>query len=404
MYGFDPYGTTLGPDNAIWFTDVNGYIGRTTTQGSVTEYPIPSQSSTSGGSIPVGIAAGLDGNLWFTEQNGNRIGLITAGGPITELLPLPTPQSSPGGIVSGPDGALWFTEFNTGNIGRVDLLSHNLTEYPTPTAGSSPQGITVGPDGALWFTEQGVNQIGRITTSGMVVEYAAPPGALPYAIAAGQDLALWFTEEGTNKIARMTTGGSVTNEFPIHTVNSFPSAIVLGPDGAMWFTEQNGNNVGRVDPITFNLTEYPIPAPSNGGTGGQAIGITTGPDGALWVAAYGAGMARTAAAASSDSSTVKIVATNPPGLQVNLDRASTNSTAPVAFPWPNGSLHTLDAIVPPNGTTQYSFAGWSNLKPQSQSQTQTISAGPVPTIYVANVQCSVRAYIPSLPLSPWAVR
>jgi hypothetical protein len=53
---------------------------------------------------------------------GNKIGRITTSGTITEF-PLPTPRSAPQGVTSGPDGAIWFTEFNAGKIGRLSIGS-----------------------------------------------------------------------------------------------------------------------------------------------------------------------------------------------------------------------------------------------------------------------------------------
>jgi virginiamycin B lyase len=56
--------------------------------------------------------------LWFTEHNGNKIGRITTAGVITEF-PIPTAGSTPWGITAGPDGALWFAESNANKIGRI---------------------------------------------------------------------------------------------------------------------------------------------------------------------------------------------------------------------------------------------------------------------------------------------
>jgi virginiamycin B lyase len=42
-----------------------------------------------GASGPYGIAAGPDGALWFTEMRGGRIGRITTGGEVS-AYPLPT--------------------------------------------------------------------------------------------------------------------------------------------------------------------------------------------------------------------------------------------------------------------------------------------------------------------------
>ena len=72
----------------------DGKIGRITTAGDITEFSLPNDASR-----PYGIAAGPDGNLWFTEgyyqqylaeRSASRIGRITTAGVITEY-PLPNP-------------------------------------------------------------------------------------------------------------------------------------------------------------------------------------------------------------------------------------------------------------------------------------------------------------------------
>src|SRR5215203_2454606 len=80
-------------------------------QALTNEFPIPTANSR-----PAGITTGPDGALWFTERGGDKIGRITTAGVITEF-PLPT-AGSPRGITTGPDGALWFTEaLNFNRIG-----------------------------------------------------------------------------------------------------------------------------------------------------------------------------------------------------------------------------------------------------------------------------------------------
>src|SRR5262249_2449669 len=53
---------------------------------------------------------------------GNRIGRITTSGVITEF-PIPTANSAPVGINPGPDGNMWFTEIQGNKVGRVNLIS-----------------------------------------------------------------------------------------------------------------------------------------------------------------------------------------------------------------------------------------------------------------------------------------
>src|SRR4029450_2533598 len=84
---------------------------------SITEFPVPTANSN-----PFGIAPGPDGALWCTEVVANKIGRVTTAGSFTEF-PVPGPAAPPGcrcslrGIAAGPDGALSFTE--PAAIGRV---------------------------------------------------------------------------------------------------------------------------------------------------------------------------------------------------------------------------------------------------------------------------------------------
>src|SRR5215472_1735840 len=67
------------------------------------------------GSNDIGIAVGQDKNLWFTDAGGS-IGKITTAGVITKY-PL-TLNNVPLYIVPGPKQSLWFTEY-LGYIGKV---------------------------------------------------------------------------------------------------------------------------------------------------------------------------------------------------------------------------------------------------------------------------------------------
>jgi len=270
-YDSNPWAITAGPDGNLWFTEsgVGSKIGRITTAGVLTEFPIPTALSK-----PTGITAGPDGNLWFTEYYGNKIGRITTAGVITEF-PIPTPLSEPTGITAGPDGNLWVTENYGNKIGRITTAGV-ITEFSIPTPLSYLYAIAAGPDGNLWFTEYYGNKIGRITTAGVITEFSIPTAlSEPYAIAAGPDGNLWFTEYYSNKIGRITTAGVIT-EFPIPTASSLPNGITAGPDGNIWFTEQEGDKIGRITTAGV-ITELPIPTASS-----SPNGITAGPDGNIW--------------------------------------------------------------------------------------------------------------------------
>lgn len=115
-----------------------GKIGRITPTGQITEFTTPNQNYPYFTSNPAGIAVGPDGNLWYTEYSyltkdtmvqhgGNNIGRITTSGQITEF-PIPTQFARADGIAAGPpgDSGLYFTEspnnFAYGAIGHIQAL------------------------------------------------------------------------------------------------------------------------------------------------------------------------------------------------------------------------------------------------------------------------------------------
>jgi len=108
-------GLTVGPDGNLWICAAAGnkVIRATATDPPVfTEFPMPQSP---GG--PFYITSGPDGALWFTESLASRIGRITTAGVITEY-PV---EASAGlqGIVSSPDGAIWFAESALDRLGRI---------------------------------------------------------------------------------------------------------------------------------------------------------------------------------------------------------------------------------------------------------------------------------------------
>ena len=78
------------------------------------EYAIP----TVPGSYPLSVVQGPDGNLWFIQRNSNTIGRMTTAGVVT-TYPIPTLDSGPSQIAVGSDNNLWFTEGAGNNIGRI---------------------------------------------------------------------------------------------------------------------------------------------------------------------------------------------------------------------------------------------------------------------------------------------
>lgn len=186
-----PTAITSGPDGALWFTSYGpwlnggtsntrtpGYIGRITTSGVVTLYPLSSGQ-------PVAITSGPGDALWFSTSvtlvsrpntyTDGYIGRITTSGVVTAYTSNPVDATS---LSAGPDGDLWFTDLEPATspsqwpvayIGQMTASGH-VTRYTGSGTTNGVTSIASGPDGALWFTNgaAGVSSVG-----------SRPPGRSP---------------------------------------------------------------------------------------------------------------------------------------------------------------------------------------------------------------------------------
>ncbi len=104
-----PSGIATAADGTVWFTvSNNNFVGRLTADGTPIEYTASWLVS------PDQIIAGPDRNMWFTDAGGS-LGRAKSDGTLTQY---PVPSGSAAGITLGPDGNLWFTENLSGKIGR----------------------------------------------------------------------------------------------------------------------------------------------------------------------------------------------------------------------------------------------------------------------------------------------
>jgi virginiamycin B lyase len=299
-----PASITTGADGALWFTTLSdNLIGRTTTTGVTTFYPVPTEDN---GLVwgNGGITSGPDGALWYVANGGQDIGRITTSG-VASTFPLPSGIGYANSITSGPDGALWVAINNdSGNnaVGRL-TTSGQFTIFANPALGTTNWNasdhreiwdITKGPDGALWFSSENASNlnegswIGRISTAGVVTQYPIPFAVNPGPLTAGPDGAIWFAGiniNGGNAIGRVTTSGVFSEYFGQPGQIGQVLGLTAGPDGALWFTNYS---------VPGDTDFYPYPPIGRITTGGTittygsaydeegAMGITTGPDGAMW--------------------------------------------------------------------------------------------------------------------------
>lgn len=309
---------TVGPDGNLWFTSGDGFIGRITTAGAITEFPAAS---------PNAITSGPDGNVWFTERSGSNVGRITPTGVVTQFA---TGSFDGWGIASGPDGNVWLSQSRAGP-GQIAVARLTATFPVVGDLGSAPHFSP--PSGGTAVTVQGLNFSGATdvmfgTTpaisftvdSATQITATSPPGpsfttvdvtvttpqgtsavtpldqfvytpfvlynvptsaSRPGHITKGPDGNVWFTSgtafgasNGQNLISRTTPAG-VTTEFHAPG-NTAVDDIAAGADGNIWFTEPNASKVAKITP-SGTISEYATPTPA-----AKPHGITLGPDGNMW--------------------------------------------------------------------------------------------------------------------------
>jgi streptogramin lyase len=268
----DLQGIAPGPDGNLWFTEFSSNaIGRITTGGVVSTFPIPSA-----GSGPGSITGAPDGALWFTQSATNQVGRMTTQGVVTEFS-FPAGQNTQSAIVAGPQSVMFLERpAPTNTLMGVVLYNNGGTAEPALGSSSFTGGATLGPDGNVWYID---GQLRRYVLNGPIDAFAPPAECgSPRAIASGPDGSLWYVCSASNYVVRQTTAG-VATAFHVPGLNVGLSGIAAGPDGALWFTEQLGK-IGRIT-TSGTITEYPVPT-----SGGQPFAITAGPDGNIWFTEY----------------------------------------------------------------------------------------------------------------------
>jgi len=234
------------------------------------------------GAFPQSIVPGPDGALWFTTARAD-LGRVTPGGLLTQVkvgVPGVGPVASGllGGLTVGPDAALWFpAAHGPPYLYRATATSPPAFSLVLNPGDTQPRAALLGPDGAIWLAEAKGNSLGRfVPPAGPYSSYALPPkpagttvGALR--LAAGPDGRFWIPRP--RDLVAVTPAGAAT-AYAIPGVE--PTEATTGPDGALWVAAFGTDNVARVS-TSGAATVFALP------DGSGPSGITTGPDGALYV-------------------------------------------------------------------------------------------------------------------------
>lgn len=192
----------------------------------------------------------------------------------------------PGGVgaasaSAGPDGNIYVAIAGANRVARFDTRARTFKEWPVPPA-ARPQGVAVDRQGMVWYAGSGNGTIGQLNpATGQAREFLASPGSDPTYLAVDpRGGTVWFTMRNANRIGRLDAAG-VIREYP---AAGNPLGIAVDRLGRVWFAQSSGDKLGRFDPVSEQITEFPL------SPGSRPQRIAAGADGmTLWVSLGGTG-------------------------------------------------------------------------------------------------------------------
>jgi hypothetical protein len=118
--GVDPFGLTLGPDDAVWFAEFQANaVGRVDAAGNTSHV-----TGMSAGAGPRYVATGPGNTVWFTEETGNRVGRVVG---------IEMPGGGGGGDSSPPRLSALRLSAKRFRVGAGTTIRYRLSEAATVT-------------------------------------------------------------------------------------------------------------------------------------------------------------------------------------------------------------------------------------------------------------------------------
>lgn len=284
-----------GPDGALWFTELDAdKVGRITTGGRLTEYPVPSSTDGVSGTGPSYIVAS-GGAMWFLNDGGASVYRIAASGADKRLYD--SLAYSALNLAPSAAGGVWLMMAMSPSPADGDGLglltaTGRVTFFPA-THPYGPPAIELAPGGtSVWYSNQG-DSLNSINAAGQ--ERSHPVTSLSAddisSFAFARNGTVYYTEylSGEDLIPSCCgavgyVSGHTSHITPVGPQQTgqgiLPHSLLAGPGGDLYFAVSISgtagfSGIGRIDPRTNRM--------QLASTGHYVPGdMTLGPDGALW--------------------------------------------------------------------------------------------------------------------------
>lgn len=267
--------------------NLNSAVGRMTYAGNFTIAPLEAGEAPI---FPTEIVTDAHGVTWFNDGRHATVTAWSPSGAFHPVLigapatPLPSVPDDTGPIwarvrrpeigiriATGPDGEVWFARSHpTRMIGRVQ----GTARYDIPEEFGDVLSLRGGNDGALWFVAS--KGLGRMTTDGAFTRIALPERQTPSRVmlTSGAGATMWVLDPDghlmqvdVHRVVRALTLPNATDRVV---------AMTTGCDGALYVAEE-APQIVRFAP-DGSAEEYPINVFS-------VNGITRAPDCSIWFTA-----------------------------------------------------------------------------------------------------------------------
>ena len=200
----------------------------------------------------------------------------------TTLAPTTTPPPSSTAITAQESTTVASTVPETTTTTQFAVTAPEdlmLESFPVP-AGSGPHDVAPALDDGVWYTAQDTGELGWLDpATGETRHTALGDGSAPHGVIIDDAGTAWVTDGGLNAIVAVDPVSLEVTVYPLpeDSPDANLNTASFDGDGMLWFTGQNGI-YGCVDPDTGELIVFDAPE------GPGPYGVTTTPDGIVYYA------------------------------------------------------------------------------------------------------------------------